>query len=140
MISYTKQPRMAQLTVHRPFNKANLHHNLRTHPVRTQARKTDGFGERRLLNLHLIQLRPQIQQQLRVETSSNLPCENEVVALEVANKQCAKTNAFALRIREPPDDELLRHLTFHLQPMRRPAMLIQRIASLRDDAFPPFRL
>src|SRR6266850_6494722 len=105
---------MSQLTVHGPFNKPNLHHNLGTHPVRAQARQSDGFGERRLWNLDHIQLCAQIQQQLRVETSSNLPCEDEVVALEVANKQCAETDALALRIREPPDDEFLRHLAFHL--------------------------
>src|SRR6266851_2065977 len=125
MIFYAKQPRMSQLPMHRPLNKPNLHDNLRSHPVRAHLRQTDGSGKRRLRNLELIQLCAQIHEQLRVKTSSNLPCEHEVVTIEVANKQRAKTDTLALWICEPADDEFLRHLAFHLQPMRRAAMLVQ---------------
>src|SRR5258705_11084690 len=124
MMFYTQQPRMSQLPMHRPFDKPNLHDDLRPHRVRTHSRQTDGSSERRLRNLKLIQLRAQVQQQLRVETSSNLPCEDEVVTVEVTNKQCAKSDALALRICEPTNDEFLRHLAFHLQPMRRAARLV----------------
>ena len=60
----------------------------------------------------------QLEQQLGVEPGADLAREHEIVALEVADEQCAQADAAALRIGEPADDELLRRLAFHLQPVR----------------------
>ena len=65
-----------------------------------------------------------------------LPGEDEVVALEVADEQRAEADARALRIGEAADHELLRRLALHLQPVRRAAVLVRRVAPLRDDALP----
>src|SRR5688500_11311182 len=118
---------MAKLTVHGPFNEADLYHHLRTHPVRAQTRQANGFGKWRLFNLELIQSRTQFQQQLRVKTSSHLPCESEVIVLVVSHQQRAESDARTLRVCESTHDQLLRHLALHLQPMRGAAMLVQRI-------------
>ena len=80
----------------------------------------------------------QIQQQLRVEAGADLAGEDEVAAFVVADEQRAEPDARALRIGEPADDELLRRLAFHLQPVFRAAMLVGRAAALGDDAFPSF--
>ena len=79
----------------------------------------------------------QIQQQLGVEPGADLAGEHEIVGLEVADEQCAQADPAALRIGEPADDELLRRLAFHLQPVRRAPVLVRRVAPLRDDALPP---
>ena len=58
----THEPWMAELAVNCPFRKGNLHHDLGTYPVRTNAWQSSGPCERRLGNLDLIELLPQIQQ------------------------------------------------------------------------------
>ena len=131
-----EQPRMAQLAVHRPLDERDLHDDLGPHPVRAQARQPDGLGERRLRDLERVQPRAQIEQQLRVEAGADLAGEDEVVPLEVADEQRAQADARALRIGEPADHELLRRLALHLQPVRRAAVLVRRVAPLRDDALP----
>src|SRR4051794_8624801 len=58
----------------------------------------------------------------------------------MTDEQCAETNSLALRIGEAADNEILRQLTLHLQPLFRAAMLVDRTASLRDHAFPAVAL
>src|SRR6185436_19841895 len=47
-------------------------------------------------------------------------------------------DARPLRIGKAADDEFLRRLALHLQPVGRTAMFVRRIATLRDDPFPSF--
>src|SRR5258708_936425 len=131
--SDTQQPRMAQLAMCGPLNKPNLHDDLRTHPVCTQARQSNSFRKRRLPYLEIIQSCTQLQQQLGVEASSNLSREHKLVTFVITNQERTESDAFALRICESPNDELLRHLALHFQPMFRTALFINRIAPLRDD-------
>src|SRR4029453_18635873 len=77
-----------------------------------------------------------IQEELRIESGADLAGEDEVVLLVVTDEERAEADAAALRVREPADDELLRRLAFHLQPVRRAAVLVSRVAPLRDHAFP----
>ena len=75
---------------------------------------------------------------LRIETRADLAGEDEVVAIEIADEQRAQADAAALRIGESADDEFLRRLALHLQPVRRAAVLVGRVAAFRDHAFPSF--
>ena len=86
-----------------------------------------------------IELRAQVEQQLGVEAGADLAGKDEVVALEVADEQRTETDARALRIGEAADDQLLARLALHLEPVRRAAMLVGRVAPLGDDAFPALR-
>ena len=78
----------------------------RTQCARTRGRPTafvnGGFGISRR-----VELRAQVQQQLRVEAGADLPGEHEVVVLEIADEQRAEPDARALGIGESADDELL---------------------------------
>ena len=109
---------------------------------RTQCARRRGrpmaLRERRLRDLERVEPRAQVEQQLRVEAGADLAGEDEVVAVEVADEQRAEADAAALRIGEAADDELLRRLALHLQPVRRAAVLVRRVAPLGDDAFPAF--
>ena len=115
---------MAKLAVHRPFDEGDLDDDLRTHPMRAHAWQPDGLRERRLRDLERIQPRAEIQQQLRVETGADLPAKTKSSRLEVAHQQRAEADPYALWVREPANDELLRRFTLHLQPVRRAAMLV----------------
>src|SRR5262245_4354029 len=131
-----EEARMAQLAVHRPLDEADLHDDLRPHPVRAQPREALRARERRRGNLERVEPRTEIEQKLGVESCADLSGKAEVAALEVPDEQRAEPDALALRIGEAADDELLRLLAFHLQPARRSAVLVARSAALRDDAFP----
>ena len=97
---------MAQLAVPGPLDEADLHDNLRTHPVRAQARQPLGLRERRLRNLERIQPRAKIQQQRVVEAGADLSGKARSPRLvEVADEQRAEPDALALRIGEAADDE-----------------------------------
>src|SRR5258705_1338929 len=137
-LTHTQQARVAQLAMCGPLNKPNQHDDLRPYPMCTQARQSNSFRKRRLPYLETIQSGTQLEQQLRVKASSNLPCKHELVAFVMSNEKRTETDAFALRICESTNDELLRHLALHFQPMFRTALFINRIASLSDDTFPTF--
>src|SRR4051794_9367560 len=83
-----------------------------------------------------IEAHPQLAQQLFVEARAHLSREHEVVAFVVPDEQRAEADPLAPRIGEAAHDELLAGLAFHLQPMRRAAMLVPRITPFRDDPFP----
>ena len=85
-----------------------------------------------------IEARAQVEQQLRVEAGADLAGKHEVLAFVVADEQRAEADARALRIGKAADDELLRRLALHLQPVLRAAMLVRRAAAFRDHAFPAF--
>ena len=68
---------MAQLAVHRPFGKSNLHHDLGTRPVRAQPWQPDGSGEWGLRDLERIEPRAKRKEQLRVQTRTDLPRETK---------------------------------------------------------------
>ena len=97
-----------------------------------------------LRDLERVEPRAQLEQQLRVEAGADLAGEDEVVAVVVADEQRAEADARALRIGEAADDELLRRLALHLQPVRRAAMLVRssrgawrsRLPSLRGTRAP----
>src|SRR5687767_10942712 len=129
---------MSQLVVDRPLGERDLHDDRRLRPVRTNARQSGGFGEGRFADFDAIEASTKIEQQLRVETSTNLAGKNEVVAFEVPHQQRAEADTSSLGIGEPADDELLARLAFHLEPVRRPAMLVERVTTLGNHAFPPF--
>src|SRR5262245_3527699 len=123
---------MPQLTVHRPLDESHLHHDLRMYPVRTKLRQALGSGERRLWDLDRIESLSEIQEQLRIEAGADLSREHEVVSVVIANEQGTQTDARTLRIGEAADDELLRGLAFHLEPVLRAAVLVGRSATLGD--------
>ena len=88
-----EQSRVAQLLVDGPFDERDVDDDLRPHPVRTHARQPGGFRERRLLQPDGVESRAQIRQECRVESRPDLAGEDEVVALVVADEQCAESDA-----------------------------------------------
>src|SRR5215471_1776578 len=114
---------MPELSVHRPFDEPDLHHDLGTNPV-AATRQAFAFRERRLLDRKRIETRSQIEQKFRVETSADFAGECEVVAVVVADEQRAEADASALRIGEAADDELLRRFDLHLEPVLRASMFV----------------
>src|SRR5688500_1207421 len=98
---------MAQLSMAGPFHEGDLHDDLGAHPMRAQFRQSDGFRERRSLDLKAVQLRAKAQEQLGVEAGSYLARENKIVFVEVADEQRSQSHAPALRIGEAADHELL---------------------------------
>ena len=133
-----EQARVTQLAVHRPFDEADLRDHFGTDPVRAHPRQAAALRERRLRDLHRVQPGPKLEQQLRIESRSDLAREDEIVLVVVPDEQRAQSDAPALRIREAADDELLRRFAFHLEPVGRAPVLVRRAAPLRDDAFPAF--
>src|SRR5262245_54668714 len=123
---------MAELAVHRPFDEADLHDDLGPDPVRAQARQAGPFRERRRRELDRVEPGAQIEQEPGVEAGPDFSGEDEIVALEVADEQRAQADAAALWISEAADDQLLRRLALHLQPVRRSAVLVARVAALGD--------
>src|SRR6185369_16163683 len=130
-----EQPRVPQLAVHRPFDETGLYDDLGTHPVAV-SRQALAFRERRLLDRERVETLAQVEEELRIEARADLAGEEEVGAVVVADQESAKTDARALRIGEAADDELLRGLDLHLEPVLRAPMLVRRPAALGDDAFP----
>ena|ERR1043165_6240306 len=78
IVTDAQQSRVTKLVVFRPLNEADLHDDLRAHPVRAQAREADGFGEWRLLDLQCVELAAQVEEQFVVEAGADLAGENEV--------------------------------------------------------------
>jgi hypothetical protein len=72
--------------------------------VCTQAWQTDCLCDWRLLYFEFVQLRAQIEQQLCIESGSDLPREDEVVVFVIPNQQRAKSYSLALRIRETTEN------------------------------------
>src|SRR4029450_11414954 len=115
---------MAKLAVDRPFNEGDLHDDLWTHPMSAHAWQLESLRERRLRNPERTQPAAQVQQQLRIETGTDLSGKDEVARLVVAHQQRAEADPNTLWIREPSNDELLRRFALHLQPVRRATMLV----------------
>src|SRR5262245_63489514 len=129
---------MAQLVVVGPFDESRLHDDLGPDPVRAQARQAAGARERRLRHLEGIEPRAELGQEPGIEACADLAGKHEIVAIVVADEEGAEPDAAALRIGEAADDEILLDLALHFQPVRRPPLLVARIAALGDDAFPAF--
>src|SRR5438477_2567501 len=106
--------------------------------MRAKARQPRATRERRCRNLQPVQARAQLQEELGVEAGADLAREDEALPFEVAHQQRAQSDARASWLGEPTNDQLLPHLALHLQPVRRPAMLVAGVASLGDDALPTF--
>ncbi len=87
-------------------------------------------------NLDRVEPPAQVEQQLRIEAGADLSREHQVRPVVVADQQRAEADARALRIGESADDELLRRLAFHLQPVLRAAVFVGRAAPFGDHAFP----
>src|SRR5262245_29382312 len=104
--------------------------------MRPRSRQAAGLRERRRGDLEDVEAASQVQQELRVETGADLAGEDEVGSVLVADEQSAKADARPLRVGEPSDNELLRRLALHLQPVLRAAMLVGRTAPFRDHPFP----
>ena len=98
---------MAEFSMDRPFNKADIYYDLRLDPVLPHTRQTDGSREWRFWYLEFVESLAQIEQQFRIESRSDLSREDEVVAFVVSNQQCAETHSFALRIRKTTDEKIL---------------------------------
>src|SRR5690242_8084764 len=113
--------------MHGPLDERHLYHDLRLHPVRAHPRQASRLREWRRRDLQRIELRAQLTQKLRVEAGADFTGEDEVVALVVADEQRAESDASALRVGEAADDELLRRLALHLEPVRRAPMLVRRV-------------
>src|SRR5262245_14864583 len=128
---------MAQLSMHRPFDECDLHDDFRTCPVSAQSRESFRLRERCGRDFHRVQARTQFEEEPGIKAGADLAREYEVFIFEVANQQRAQANARALRIRETANHELLRSLALHLEPVRRAAMLVSRIAPFGDHTFPP---
>src|SRR5688572_13465881 len=127
---------MPKLSMAGPFHEGDLHDNLGAHPMRAQFRQSDGFRERRSLDLETVQLRAKAQEERGVEAGSHLARENKIVSVEVADEQRSQSHSPALRIGEAADHELLGGLAFHLQPVARAPVLVGCIAPLRDHTLP----
>ena len=69
-----------------PLDERSLHHDLGLHPVRPDPRQADGFREWGLRDLESIEARTQVEQQLGVESRSDLTREYKLVGLEVSNE------------------------------------------------------
>src|SRR6266571_2011689 len=94
----------------------NLHDNFRPHPMGANTRQTLAFRERRFRYFDLVELGPQVEQQLRVKARTDFACKDEIVSVEISDEHRAETGAAALRVGEASDDQFLRRLAFHLQP------------------------
>ena len=127
---------MAQLAVHRPLDEGDLHDDLRPHPVRAQARQAVAFVNGGFAISSASSRARRSSSSFVSKPVPTLPAKTKSSLLEVADQQRAEADASALRIGEAADDELLRRLAFHLQPVRRAAVLVRRVAPLGDDAFP----
>src|SRR5262249_38979303 len=75
------------------------------------------------------------------EARTHFSGEDEVAVrtgiLEVSDEQRTKADTASLRVSEAADHKVLRHLALHLQPKRRPTMLVAGVPSFCDDALPP---
>src|SRR2546427_3048250 len=97
-----------------------------------------GFRERRFRDLDLVQPCTQVQQKLRVEAGADFSGKDEIISIEVPYEKRSEADAAALRIRESANDELLRRLALHLQPVRRAAAPARCHSQLPEHSFPPF--
>jgi hypothetical protein len=127
---------MAQLAVHRPLDERHLHDDLRPHPVSSNARKARSLGEGRCCNLDCVETPPQLEQELGVESGPDLAGEDEVLILEIADEQRAEADTRTLRIGVTTDDQFLRRLALHLQPVLGAAVLVWRSTPLGDHTLP----
>src|SRR4051794_35963757 len=107
---------MAKLPVHGPFDEGDLHHDLRTHPVRADARQPDRPGEWRFSDFDRIELRTELSKHLGIEARADLSGKDKIAVFEIADEHCAEPHASALWIGKSTDDEFLRGFAFHLQP------------------------
>ncbi len=73
----------------------------------------------------------------RIETRAHLPREDEVAALERADEKRSQADSSALRLGEAAHNEIPRQLAFHLQPVGRSPLFVERVSPLGDDALPP---
>src|SRR6476661_7254961 len=102
-----------ELALRRPLDEGNLDDDLGTHPVRPNARQSDGLCKRGGWDLERIEPCAKIEQQPGVKARTDLSGEDEVFLFEVADEQRAQTDARALRIGKPSYHELLRGLALH---------------------------
>src|SRR5688500_9672895 len=66
-----------------------------------------------------------------------MPDVHEVIAVIMAEEQCAEVLTCVSRFGVAPDHELLAKLDLELEPVARPdARVVSRVGALRDDAFP----
>jgi hypothetical protein len=77
---------MPKLSMAGPFHEGDLHDDLRAYPMRAQFRQSHGLRERRSLDLEAVQLGAKTQEQLGVETGSDLAGEHKIVLVEVADE------------------------------------------------------
>jgi hypothetical protein len=108
---------MTQLAVDRPLDERDRHDDLGPHPVRADPGQTLRLREQRRRDLDRVEALPQIDKHPRVEPGADLPGEHEVVMLVATHQQRPQAYASTLRIGEAADDEVLRELTLHLQPV-----------------------
>src|SRR5688572_5743230 len=127
---------MPHLAVSGPLEKGNLHHDLGLYPVSPDPRQAGCFREGSFGDLDRVQSPAQLEQQLRIEPRADFSREHEIVSFVVANEQRAEPDTSALWLGKSTDDELLAGLAFHFQPVLRPAVLVRRVATLRDHALP----
>ncbi len=107
---------------------------------RTQWARSRGsplaIGEWRVRDFDGIESSAEIEQELGVEARAHFAGEHEILTLEIPDEQRSEANACALRIGEAADDQLLGRFAFHLEPMRRAAVFVRRIAPFGDDTLP----
>ena len=84
---------MAKLSVDCPFDEGHLHDDLRANPVRAQARQSFRFGKWRRRTFDRIEPRPQIQQELRIESGADLSGKDEIILVVVADQQGAQADS-----------------------------------------------
>src|SRR5688572_16677027 len=117
---------MPQLAVYGPFRERDLHDDFGLDPMGSDLRQPYGLGERRGRLLDPIEPLTQVEEQGVVEAGSDLAGEDEVVRFEIPDEQRAEADARALRIGEPADDQFLRRLALHFEPVLRTAMFVGR--------------
>ena len=75
------------------------------------------IGEWCFRDFEFVELLAKVQQQFRIESSSDLSRKNKVVIFVVTNKKRTEPDALPLRIRKSTNQKILRQLAFHLQPL-----------------------
>ena len=103
--------------MHGPLDKPDLNFDARFHPVRTQARQSDGFREWGLWYFQLVQLCTQVEQQLSIESGPDLSGKNEIIVFKITHEQRAQPDTLALRICKPTDQKIPRQLALHFEPL-----------------------
>ena len=135
--AHAEQARVAQLAVHGPLDERDLHDDLRPHPVRARRGRPVARVNGDCRDLDGVEAGAQIEQQLACRSRCR-PCRRTRSRRRRSSRRAARRGRRALPCGsvKPPTTSSCAGLALHLQPVRRAAVLVGRVATLRDHAFP----